>query len=134
VLRVGEWVFVTDAILPAAVSTFPSSGVQLDCPDSIDSNLLTDPGQIARELGCTAETLRLWMRQAERDEGTRSDGLTTAEREELRQLKRENRILREEREILVKVGMTGAGARHPCGMRIPGSSGDAGAAWCCEPG
>lgn len=58
--------------------------------------------QLARELGCTAETLRLWMRQAQRDEGTRSDGLTTAEREELRQLKRENRILREEREILVK--------------------------------
>jgi transposase len=43
-----------------------------------------------------------WGKQAELDAGLRSDGLTTAEREELRRLRRENRILREEREILKK--------------------------------
>ena len=58
--------------------------------------------EIARDLGMTAETLRLWLKQADRDEGRRSDGLTTEEREELRRLRRANRILREEREILKK--------------------------------
>ena len=58
--------------------------------------------QIARELGMTSETLRLWLKQADLDEGKRSDGLTSDEQEELRRLRRENRILREEREILKK--------------------------------
>jgi transposase len=58
--------------------------------------------QIARDLGITVETLRLWRKQAELDEGKRHDGLTTDEQEELRRLRRENRILREEREILKK--------------------------------
>ncbi len=58
--------------------------------------------QIARELGMTDETLRLWLKQADLDEGKRSDGLTRDEQEELRRLRRENRILREEREILKK--------------------------------
>jgi transposase len=53
--------------------------------------------EIARDLGMTAKTLRLWLKQADLDEGRRSDGLTTEEREELRRLRRENRILREER-------------------------------------
>jgi len=55
--------------------------------------------QIARELGIAHGTLSAWVKQAELDAGLRSDGLTTAEREELRRLRRENRILREEREI-----------------------------------
>ena len=58
--------------------------------------------QIARELGMTTETLRQWLKQADLDEGRRQDGLTSDEQEELRRLRRENRILREEREILKK--------------------------------
>jgi transposase len=58
--------------------------------------------QMARELGMTGETLRLWLKQADLDDGQRSDGLTSDEQEELRRLRRENRILREEREILKK--------------------------------
>ena len=57
---------------------------------------------IARELGMTGETLRVWLKQADLDEGKRSAGLATDEQEELRRLRRENRIRREEREILKK--------------------------------
>ena len=61
-----------------------------------------DPEQLARELGCSAQAIRNWVRQADLDAGRRQDGLTTTEREELAQLRRENRVLREEREILRK--------------------------------
>ena len=57
--------------------------------------------QVARNLGIHAETLRLWLRQADVD-GGRREGLTTSEREELARLRRENRTLKEEREILKK--------------------------------
>ena len=50
-------------------------------------------------MGCTAETLRKWVRRTERDEGKRP-GLTTAEAEELKQLRRENRELKRANEIL----------------------------------
>ena len=60
------------------------------------------PMELAREVECSASAIRNWVRQAERDDGLREDGLTTAEREELRRLRRENRQLREEREILKK--------------------------------
>ncbi len=56
--------------------------------------------QIARDLGVHPETLRLWVRQAEADDGTRADRLTTAEREELAALRREIRDLRRSNEIL----------------------------------
>jgi transposase len=58
--------------------------------------------QIARELDVTTETLRIWRKQADVDDGLRHDGLTTEETEEVRQLRREVKRLREEREILLK--------------------------------
>ena len=60
------------------------------------------PGELAREFECSAQAVRNWVRQADRDEGRREDGVTSAEREELRRLRREVRQLREEREILKK--------------------------------
>jgi transposase-like protein len=56
-------------------------------------------GSIAAKIGCSAETLRKWVRQAERDTGKR-EGLTTSEREELKRLQRENRELKKANEIL----------------------------------
>ena len=58
------------------------------------------PKQLAADLGCTEQTLRNWLRQDEADRGERSDVLTSDERARLRELERENRILRQEREIL----------------------------------
>ena len=56
---------------------------------------------IAGKIGCTAETLRQWVRQAEKDHGQRA-GLTTCERERLKDLERENRELKRANEILRK--------------------------------
>ena len=56
---------------------------------------------IAAKIGCTAETLRKWVRQAERDQGRRA-GLTTDERRRLKDLERENRELKRINEILRK--------------------------------
>jgi transposase len=58
--------------------------------------------EIARRLKVCTETLRLWVRQADIDDGRRHDGLTTEETEEVRQLRRDVKRLREEREILLK--------------------------------
>jgi transposase len=58
-------------------------------------------GSIAAKIGCTAETLRKWVRQAERDQGLRA-GPTTDERERIKALERENRELRQANEILKK--------------------------------
>jgi transposase len=60
------------------------------------------PEELAREFEPSAQTIRNWVSQADLDEGRRSDGLTTEEREELRKLRRDVRTLREEREILRK--------------------------------
>ena len=58
-------------------------------------------GSIAAKIGCTAETLRTWVRQAERDRGLRA-GPTTDERERIKALEREVRELRQTNEILRK--------------------------------
>jgi len=60
------------------------------------------PEELAEEFEPSANAIRGWVRQAELDAGTRSDGLTSEERDELRRLRRENRQLRLEREILSK--------------------------------
>lgn len=60
------------------------------------------PEELAREHEPSAQTIRNWLRQADRDEGGGDGGSTTGEREELTRLRRENKKLREEREILAK--------------------------------
>ena len=59
------------------------------------------PAELAREFEPTASTIRSWLQQADVDEGF-AEGATTAEKEELRRLRRENRELKMEREILAK--------------------------------
>lgn len=58
--------------------------------------------QVARDLDLTASSLRTWVEQARADRSNGRTGLTTEEREELRRLRKENRELRMEREILKK--------------------------------
>jgi transposase len=60
------------------------------------------PAELSREFGPTAWTISLWVRQDGGDRGKGDGGLTSAEREELTRLRRENRKLKEEREILAK--------------------------------
>lgn len=55
---------------------------------------------IAPKIGCTPETLRTWLRQYERDAGAGDGGLSTTERQRLKELERENRELRRSNDIL----------------------------------
>ena len=60
------------------------------------------PEELSREFEPTAQAIWNWVRQADRDAGQREDGLPSIEREELSRLRRENRQLRQERDILAK--------------------------------
>jgi transposase len=60
------------------------------------------PEELSREFEPTAQSIRSWVTQADRDEGRRSDGLTSLERQELRRLRRELKQVKLEREILAK--------------------------------
>ena len=60
------------------------------------------PEELAEKFEPSAQAIRNWVKQADLDEGRREDGLTTDEREEIRRLRRENKTLRLEREILKK--------------------------------
>ena len=80
---------------PPYPAAFRAEAVQLV---QADGRSLT---QVAKDLGVHHETLRAWVKQAEID-GGRRDGLTTEERAELARLRREVRLLKEEKEILRK--------------------------------
>jgi len=60
------------------------------------------PDELAKEFEPSGHSIREWVRQADRDDGFREDGLSNCEREELKRLRREVRQLRQEREILAK--------------------------------
>ena len=60
------------------------------------------PEELAREFEPSAQSIRNWVDQADRDAGRGDGGLTSGEHKELRRLRRENRQLRQEREILAK--------------------------------
>ena len=61
-----------------------------------------EPGELTKEFGCSIWSIRKWVAQTDRDAGRGDGGLTSAEREELTKLRRENRQLKLEREILSK--------------------------------
>ncbi len=78
------------------------------------------PESLSREFEPTAQSIWNWVRQADRDAGVRVDGMKTDEKEELRRLRRENKVLREEKEILKKPrpGSPRRPARRPEGVRV----------------
>ena len=69
--------------------------------------------EVAKGLGVTTESVRLWVKQSDLDAGRRNDGLTSDEREELRQLRRENQRLRQEKEILKRAAAFFAAETNP---------------------
>ncbi len=87
---------------------------------------------LTREFEPSEQTIRNWAKQADLDEGQRSNGLTTEARLELLRLKRENKRLRIERDILKKPrpGSRGRVDRSPAGMRVhEGAPGRVSACW-----
>jgi transposase len=91
------------------------------------------PRQLAADLGCSESSITGWLKQAEVDAGRRSDGLTSAEREELRQLRAENRVLRMERDLLKKLACRWRAAPRGMKMGLRRSASELVASWCREP-
>jgi len=79
------------------------------------------PESLGRQFEPTAQAIRNWVRQADLDDGRRADGLTTDEQEELSKLRRDVKVLREEREILKKAAAWFAQETHPTSRRSSGS-------------
>ena len=79
------------------------------------------PGELSKEFEPSGQTIRNWVAQADRDEGRRADGLTSADQEELRRLRRENKQLRLEREILSKAATWFAREADSTGTRSSSS-------------
>ena len=79
------------------------------------------PEELSREFEPTAQSITNWVAQADRDGGRRKGGLTTAEREEMVRLRRENRQLKLEREILSKAAAWFAQESAPNTKRSSGS-------------
>ncbi len=71
------------------------------------------PHLLASDLGCSEEAIRTWVRQAVFDEGRRADGPTSTGQAELAQLRRENRVLRTERDLLKKAAVFFARESEP---------------------
>ena len=79
------------------------------------------PEELAQEFEPSAQSISNWVAQTDRDAGRRKDGLTTAERDELNKLRRENRQLKVEREILSKAAAWFAQETAPNSKRSSGS-------------
>jgi transposase len=77
--------------------------------------------ELANEFGVTSWSIRHWVKQAARDEGQGDGGLTSTEREELTRLRRENRVLQEERDILSKAAAWFATEHSATSKRSSGS-------------
>jgi putative transposase len=86
--------------MPGATSRYPPE-FKREAVRLVRSSPYRSVAQIARELGVSDNSLHSWVKQTEIDQGER-DGLSTEEQEELRRLRRENRILKQEKEILRK--------------------------------
>ena len=79
------------------------------------------PESLAKEFEPSAQTIRNWAKQADVDGGRRTDGVTSAEQQELRRLRRENRQLKLEREILSKAAAWFANESNATPKRSSGS-------------
>ncbi len=89
-----------------------SKELKKDAVDLVRSSGKT-VAEVARDLDLTESALWEWVRQADIDDGRR-DGLTTAKREELARLRKENRVLREERHMLKRAALDSRGHDNSC--------------------
>src|SRR5687767_5377628 len=90
-------------------------------------------GQVARDFDLTETAVRAWVKQAELDAGARTDGMTSAEREELAALRAENRRLREDNEILKRAILDSTGQGNALGWRVePQAFAGAGVEFRCD--